>query len=560
MNVYHDKPTAQKELDDFPGLSSEDLDTVDRLFTQYLFFNNEKDGRTVWTTCCHRNAFIGKLSRTVTPEDRLVLRVKHNEYVTCPYCGRVVYAKNRRMLRRGVKLEEYHAVVFLHVSEDGNTVWAQGYWSTRDLMGDPSGPVLYKVTRVYRFQPGKAEQWDMYFGNTEKRKHPKILEPCMDNGIAPYKPVGLERLDRSFLRYTGYAEPMPNSGMERKVWQERGERSDLIRYLAAAARYPRQVELMRKAGMGEPLGDLVWAWKKNADVIKWSETDPCKAFGLTKPEMKEFLAGRRDMDTLRVLKNVRKLGGRLSVTEAETLNRIVGKTLLKRVLERAENYNIPVNALLKYLESFTGPRCHGSGVTFSHVARYWADYMDMANQLGYDLSNPVWQMPRDLEEKHDRLAEAVNAVRIAQQRELAQKRHQEAQKRYGFEMDGWIIRAPMDGTEITAEGRALKHCVGGYADRHMSGALTILFLRRADDPDTPYVTIEMNGNRMVQIHGYKNEMEDCPENPDKRPPQETHRELLDIWLKWVEKGSKRNKDGAPVLPKHTKNQKEKKTA
>ena len=36
---------------------------------------------------------------------------------------------------------------------------------------------------------------------------------------------------------------------------------------------------------------------------------------------------------------------------------------------------------------------------------------------------------------------------------------------------------PVTTAAIKREGRVLDHCVGGYADRHMKGVTTILFLR-----------------------------------------------------------------------------------
>ena len=46
--------------------------------------------------------------------------------------------------------------------------------------------------------------------------------------------------------------------------------------------------------------------------------------------------------------------------------------------------------------------------------------------------------------------------------------------------------------EIISEGQALQHCVGGYAERHAEGKTTILFIRRKDNLDTPYYTLEID--------------------------------------------------------------------
>lgn len=68
----------------------------------------------------------------------------------------------------------------------------------------------------------------------------------------------------------------------------------------------------------------------------------------------------------------------------------------------------------------------------------------------------------------------------------------------------------------------------------------------------------MNGNRLVQAHGYRNDRMKCPENPDCIPPRTLYAEIFDPWLAWVEAGSRRDKDGKPVVPKNK--EKECKTA
>ena len=89
--------------------------------------------------------------------------------------------------------------------------------------------------------------------------------------------------------------------------------------------------------------------------------------------------------------------------------------------------------------------------------------------------------------------------------------------------------------------------MGGYADRHMKGVTTILFLRRVDQPHTPYITLEMDGNRIRQIHGYHNDT-----LPGSQNPRVVHRAFLNTWLQWLQAGSKRNEDGTPKLPKRKK--------
>lgn len=72
--------------------------------------------------------------------------------------------------------------------------------------------------------------------------------------------------------------------------------------------------------------------------------------------------------------------------------------------------------------------------------------------------------------------------------------------------------------EIEDEGRILPHCVGGYAERHAMGKLSIMFLRKASEPDIPYYTVEVSRyGGIVQCRGYKNNVAD---NGGENKPQE----------------------------------------
>jgi len=59
-------------------------------------------------------------------------------------------------------------------------------------------------------------------------------------------------------------------------------------------------------------------------------------------------------------------------------------------------------------------------------------------------------------------------------------------------LDEYFLRLPEDEQDLKDEGKALSHCVGGYGSRIKRGECAIVFLRRLDDPDTSFVTVELN--------------------------------------------------------------------
>lgn len=64
------------------------------------------------------------------------------------------------------------------------------------------------------------------------------------------------------------------------------------------------------------------------------------------------------------------------------------------------------------------------------------------------------------------------------------------------------IYCPMSALAYAERGYL---AVGGYAERHATGKLTIMFLRRKSAPDEPYYTMEVsNDYKIVQCRGYKN--------------------------------------------------------
>lgn len=69
----------------------------------------------------------------------------------------------------------------------------------------------------------------------------------------------------------------------------------------------------------------------------------------------------------------------------------------------------------------------------------------------------------------------------------------------------YIIIAPNKLNDLIEEGRYLNHCVGSYQRQVANGSSKIFFVREKENPDLPYVTIELNKNNLlVQAKGFSN--------------------------------------------------------
>ena len=563
--VPNSDPPALRLVKGAPELNGRERREINGLFPAYIFRVQRK--RELWTTCCGKYRRIPKGEETEgeyavleaehTPEPKFSFGRQLNRTppsVPCPYCGQEVQVKEMGRTGSRVNLSSYRRAVVLRWYR--GALWATAWECAKHYTRD--GECLCDLPQMgfvgaYRFRPGLAEQavrrYDRWIGCYSAFSFHVQAAPMRggkwnlttqfsyttDNGMH-YDTLGLEAVERSPLRWCCAAE-------------YHAHHCGTLNFLTAACVYPRQVEMLMKAGMEDVVWDLAERGKKHSHSFKWEETDPVKAFGLDRQEMRQFLATERKIDTVAVYKKMKKRGESLSMAEADDIRGSFRDPA--ELFAAADKWGVAPMRLWRYL----------SRENRSPQAAFyaWRDYVDQAEKLGYALHRDNVLLPSPLGEAHDETAEAYRRHLERQRKKEEKKKKAELQEllarrgeKYDLEADGWIIRCAENAREICEEGRVLKHCVAGYAERHMSGTTTILFMRPAAEPDKPHLTIEMRGDTLIQIHGYRNEGLYSQNGRFAPDPREVHREFLDRWLKWIQNGSKRREDGSPILPKMKK--------
>lgn len=163
-----------------------------------------------------------------------------------------------------------------------------------------------------------------------------------------------------------------------------------------------------------------------------------------------------------------------------------------------------------------------AGTTVMRMFRYlndhdlsdviYRDYIDQCRKLGYDTHDTAIGLPHDLLTAHERFSQIIRYQECEKDKQEFAKRI-EARKVFEYESGDLILRQPQCYEEIIAEGKALCHCVGGYAARHAQGKTNIFFIRKKSEPLKPYYTIEVSNDfKIVQCYGYRNNIEQ--EKPD----------------------------------------------
>lgn len=145
------------------------------------------------------------------------------------------------------------------------------------------------------------------------------------------------------------------------------------------------------------------------------------------------------------------------------------------------------------------------------IGASYRDYIEACVYLGLDLKDTKVVFPRDFDRMHDMRIDQMHSQKAKedrkQRRQLCQdfKKAAEAVKRFEQKTAAFCIIIPTAPADLVREGTALKHCVGrmGYDVKMIKGLSFIAFLRKADAPETPFVTIEfgIEKNKILQIYG-----------------------------------------------------------
>lgn len=137
------------------------------------------------------------------------------------------------------------------------------------------------------------------------------------------------------------------------------------------------------------------------------------------------------------------------------------------------------------------------------TAYEYRDYQNMLENLGIAFEGDFRIMPKNFKQAHDDTVKAYNDMKDEQKRiEFANQ----LEKLLGLEqtIGNYTFVLPKELQELKAEGKALSHCVGSYADRVARGETVILFVRQKEKIDNPLYTLEIKNGKIVQLRGKRN--------------------------------------------------------
>ena len=456
----------------------------------------------------------------------------------CPMCGAVGTYKCQGKIK-GEYSKKIHLFLGQRYKEDGAVLryveiekaWILGFIEGND------GPEMYnaaeelsgvEVARAY-FEPGKKVQIDYH--KRDLYRNEDFWDDCnlyglanIDIKAATIMPETYEELKNTIFRYSGLKE-----------YDEQAQEVNPIRYLQNYQKTP-QIEILAKLGLSEIVkginegrtGIIVDASAKRLDAL----------LGIRRERTKKLIEEKGDARLLRVLQIEKSLDQHWT---EEQVNHLRETGLDIAHIAFVLNY-MTIQKLLNRIEKYAGcayeTNCGRAVANIRNTAIIYIDYLMMRERRGYDLHNTVYQQPRDLSAAHRQMVTETNREEVKKRLEETEeryvnikKRYRSLRKEYCYEDATYLIRPARSAEEIVMEGRILHHCVGGdnYLSKHNEGKSYILMMRYQKEPETPYITIEINPEqkRIVQWYGER----------DTKPDKEKIQSWLDNYLDKLKSGT-----------------------
>lgn len=302
----------------------------------------------------------------------------------------------------------------------------------------------------------------------------------------------LSSLGKKELRQTGLVE-----------WIRSHPVTDPEKYLAVWKQIPK-MEQIWKAGLSRLTAECFhFCDDVQKVVLHPDEPGLIRALGLDSAKFRRLRQLDGDTETLAWLQLEKRTGQRITdeMLRWSKKERISAKDLVF-IADRMSLVQIK-NYLERQKEYFDGS-CQQALTT-------WQDYLAMAERLHYDTSDEIVYRVRKLRQRHDELVLQSEAGSLEEQASKMAAKYPhvnaicvELQEKYAYSDDDYTVLAPQDIFEIIKEGRMLHHCVGNdgagerYYDRMERRESFIMFLRRTEEPNDPYYTLEIEPDGTVR--------------------------------------------------------------
>ena len=475
---------------------------------------------------------------------RMVKEPKEGKYGKCPMCGTLGEYKCQGKVKGTYRKQAYY---FLgqRYKENGivlRYIEVEKRWELELTAGEKGTEMQgaceelsgIEIARAY-LKPGEKVQIDYQKHSWYEGKD--YWDDCNLAGLSNIAigegkilPETYREMQDTAFRYSGLEE-----------YADKGGKVNPIDYLERYQQIP-QLEILSKMGLTEIVRRIT---RGECGVIEDQNAKRLDDFlGIQRERTDQLIRTGGNGKLLDAMKTEKRLDQHWTEKQVEQMAETGLRTDSAGIALRYMTVQKMLNRIAKYAGCEYGTKCSTAINEIRRTAITYTDYLRMREERGYDLHNSVYQQPRELQTAHDQMVAEINQEKVEKRLKEVKEKYPEIREQYRklrkeffYEDDTYLIRPARSAEEIVTEGRILHHCVGGnnYLTKHNEGTSYILMLRFQEEPETPYITVEISaaGKNILQWYGAYDKKPD--ENHMREWPKEYLRKLKDGTLAETEK-------------------------
>lgn len=471
-----------KELEGIPELPEgvEEWVEIDMMAkSRYIYYTYETGKKIQEGHCTHCHVDVD-------------VKPRNNQKGVCPHCESEVIYKARK--KSALVIDDANFAVIQQ--------WKEGfiirYLNLSKYYKNPRSPDI-KVHESYREYYEGDKLSEVY----EWREHPSNKKVRWYRGSLKFY------YGNCFVYPKGIKEAMEGTGFQYSALDIHAEQNENwanpYQYLH---RYTQHncIEYLTKLGFSNMVNRLVHHVPYNIPVnLKGDNLS--EILGVKKDKIPLLQELNVTEEEVGVVQEIEKEGLHMTAEDLRwylhNLGTYSAKNLIQYISTKKEKKLGTPSKIKKYLLS------HQTDLHLTY--QLWVDYIRFAQDLNYPLDKEFLAFPRNVQNAHDltekRWTEQQNERRKENRRRMEEESVdllKSQQEQYNYENDSYFIMAPEKLFDIVREGAMLRHCVGTYLEKVAEKRTVILFLRRKQEPEKPFFTIEVTGGKVMQCYGLSN--------------------------------------------------------
>lgn len=349
----------------------------------------------------------------------------------------------------------------------------------------------YKYTGMVRWchAINHGSYYSGYYVNTYCTLYEKNLKELMKDTEMKYFPFA------DFLRKTNFKQ------------------THVDEMLHNIRKHPDVCEKLVKAGLYKLTSENVMQYHMREDCLNLNAEKLEDILKIDRERMKTAVRMDADTQELKILQAAHIANVRVDdemIKDLKHLYPMIGVEDLYFHLQRG-NLRKEINYLMKVVQQ--------SGNSPSQVARDYRDYLGQLDRL--DIARDKHsRFPANFYQTHEMLSEQIRELDkeiakldTAKKNRKLKKIVQELKPFYSVPSKQFAIIWPKSKKDFQTEGQKQHNCVGGYFEKMVKQQTVVFFLRKKEDPDTPFCTVEFQSGKLIQCRTIYNG--DAPEEAKK---------------------------------------------